>query len=81
MKQDKREQTARWKPHKICDQYGRQHPSPYRNFTGPCFGCGNMGHKVTNCLRATLNSQGDIQKSEIGINPAAQRGRSPADTP
>jgi len=50
MKQDKREQTARWKPHKICDQYGRQHPSPYRNFTGPCFGCGNMGHKVTNCL-------------------------------
>jgi len=74
MKWDKGKQTAQWKPRKMCDQYGRQHPGPCRSFTGLCFGCADMGHKVANCPRATWNNQGNIQIFEIGINPATQRG-------
>jgi len=40
-----------------------------------------MGHKVANCPRATWNCEGNIQKSEIGINPAAQRGHPHTDAP
>jgi len=81
MKPDKRKQTAQWKPRKMCDQCGCQHPGLCRNFMGPCFGCGNMGHKVANRPKATRNSQDNIQKSGIGINPAVQQGRPPADAP
>ena len=53
MKQDKGKQTTQWKPRKTCDQCARLDLGPCRNFTGPCFGCGDMGHKVANCPNAT----------------------------
>ena len=33
-----------------------------------------MGHKAANCLSATWNNQGNIQRSGMGNNPTAQQG-------
>lgn len=72
----KGKQTVQWKLRTTCGQCGRQHPGPCRSFTGSCFECGNAGHKAANCPRAKWNNQGNIQSSEMRINPMAQQGRS-----
>ena len=77
--QEKGKQPMTWQPKPLCRFCGKRHHGSCTFETLRCFGCGEMGHKMSNCLKATRNQRKTLPRTDQQkpITPAP-RGRPPA---
>ena len=77
--QGKGKRPRAWRNRPFCRSCGRHHDRPCTLENMRCYGCGEMGHKMNNCLKTAWN-QSKMPSTAYQPRPqtSAPRGRPPA---